>query len=72
MDTINEYNKSNSNQQIDTIKNTIKIIEDNNKLSFFNKIIEKQIIEAKKWCNKYNEKINTKSNFIQEYREHKF
>ena len=70
--SINEYNKMNSKQQMDTINNTIKIIEEKNKLSFLNKIIEKQIIEAKNWCEKYREKINTKSNFIQEYREHKF
>ena len=70
--SINEYNKLNSKQQIDTINNTIKIIEDKNKLSFLNTIVEKQIVEAKKWCNKYKEKINIKSNFILEYREHKF
>jgi 23S rRNA U2552 (ribose-2'-O)-methylase RlmE/FtsJ len=70
--SINEYNKLNSKQQIDTINNTIKIIEDKNKLSFLNTIVEKQIVEAKKWCNKYKEKINIKSNFIIEYREHKF
>lgn len=70
--SINEYNKMNSKQQMDTINNTIKIIEEKNKLSFLNKIVEKQIVEAKNWCEKYKEKINTKSNFIQEYREHKF
>ena len=69
---INDYNKMNSKQQMDTINNTIKIIEEKNKLSYLNKIIEKQITEAKKWCEKYKEKINTNSNFIQEYREHKF
>ena len=57
---------------MDTINNTIKIIEEKNKLSFLNKIIEKQIREAKNWCEKYKEKVNTSSNFIQEYREHKF
>lgn len=70
--SINEYNKLNSKQQIDTINNTINIIEEHNKLSFLNKIIERQIIEAKKWCHKYKEKINIKSNFVQVYREHKF
>ena len=70
--SINEYNKQNSKQQMDTINNTIKIIEEKNKLSFLNKIIERQICEAKNWCEKYKEKINTKSNFVQEYREHKF
>ncbi len=69
---INDYNKMNSKQQMDTINNTIKIIEEKNKLSFLNKIIEKQIREAKNWCEKYKEKVNTNSNFIQEYREHKF
>jgi hypothetical protein len=69
---INEYNKQNSKQQILTINNTIKIINETNKLSFLNKIIEKQIEAAKSWCEKYKEKINTKSNFISEYRENKF
>ena len=32
--SINEYNKMNSKQQMDTINNTIKIIEEKNKLSF--------------------------------------
>ena len=70
--SINEYNKQNTKQQMDTINNTIKIIDEKNQLSFLNKIIEKQICEAKNWCEKYKEKVNTKSNFIQEYREHKF
>ena len=69
---INDYNKINSKQQIDTINKTIKIIDEKNQLSFLNRIIEKQIEEAKNWCIKYREKINTRSNFIQEYREHKF
>jgi 23S rRNA U2552 (ribose-2'-O)-methylase RlmE/FtsJ len=69
---INEYNKQNSKQQITTINNTIKIINETNKLSFLNKIIERQIEAAKSWCEKYREKINTKSNFISEYRENKF
>ena len=46
----------NSKQQMDTINNTIKIIEEKNKLSFLNKIIERQIREAKNWCEKYKEK----------------
>ncbi len=70
--SINEYNKFNAKQQMETINKTITIIEEKNKLSFLNKIVEKQIIEAKNWCIKYKEKINVKSNFIQEYREHKF
>ena len=70
--SINEYNKLNSKQQIITINNTINIINETNKLSFLNKIIERQIIGAKNWCEKYKEKINTKSSFIMEYRENKF
>jgi hypothetical protein len=70
--SINEYNKINSKQQIVTINSTINIINDTNKLSFLNKIIERQIESAKEWCEKYREKINTKSNFILEYRENKF
>jgi hypothetical protein len=69
---INEYNKLNSKQQIVTINSTINIINDTNKLSFLNKIIERQIEAAKEWCEKYKEKINMKSNFIIEYRENKF
>lgn len=69
---INDYNKQNSKQQIITINNTIKIINETNKLSFLNEIIETQIKAAKTWCEKYKEKINTKSNFISEYRENKF
>jgi hypothetical protein len=70
--SINEYNKINSKQQIVTINSTINIMNDTNKLSFFNKIIERQIEAAKEWCEKYREKINMKSNFIIEYRENKF
>ena len=44
---INEYNKQNSKQQIITINNTIKIINDFYKISFLNKIIERQIEAAK-------------------------
>lgn len=69
---INEYNKINSKQQIVTINSTINIINETNKLSYLNKIIERQIEAAKFWCEKYKEKINTKSNFIIEYRENKF
>jgi hypothetical protein len=70
--SINDYNKINSKQQIVTINSTINIINETNKLSFLNKIIERQIEAAKFWCEKYKEKINIKSNFIIEYRENKF
>ena len=53
---INEYNKQNSKQQI-IIFITTKIINETNKLSFLNKIIETQIEAAYVWCEKYKEKL---------------
>lgn len=61
---IKEYNKKNSEAQIQNIKNTIELINKKKTLSFLNNIIKKQIMKAQEWCNKYNEVINYESNLL--------
>ncbi len=61
---IKNFNKDNSNEQIKTINKAIQLNRGKNNLSALSKIIDKQVQKATEWCNKYNQPINNKSNFI--------
>lgn len=64
IDKIKNYNTFNSQQQIDNIKKTLKIIDNQSQLSNLSNIISKQTKLALEWCKKYDIEINTKSTFI--------
>jgi len=58
---INEYNKKYINKQLYFLNNTIKITQNKpNKDEYYN-IIKNQVLQAMKWCDKYNIPINKNS-----------
>jgi 23S rRNA U2552 (ribose-2'-O)-methylase RlmE/FtsJ len=64
MAQIYNYNEYITNNQIDNIKRTLYIIENEENISNITKIIETQKIKAISWCNNYNIDVNTHSSYI--------
>ena len=64
LDKIKIYNTDNYKIQIENINKTLNIINSQTDLSSLNTSIEEQSNKAIKWCNKYDIKINVKSNFL--------
>jgi 23S rRNA U2552 (ribose-2'-O)-methylase RlmE/FtsJ len=61
---LNSYNEYITNIQIDNIKQTLYIIENEENISNITKIIETQKIKAVSWCNNYKIAVNTQSSYI--------
>jgi hypothetical protein len=58
---INEYNKIYIDKQIFFLNNTIKITQNKPNKEEYYDIIKNQVLQAIKWCNKYNVTINKNS-----------
>jgi len=59
-----EYNKHNSNTQIENIEKTLTIIKNQSNLTTLNTYIKFQSQQALNWCTKFDVEINYNSNFF--------
>ena len=69
---IEKYNIDNSDDQIISINNAIKFIENKVSLTVLDNVISNQVNKAMEWCDKYNEKININSSFIKNIKISKY
>ena len=67
LNQIKNFNKINTKYQVNTIEYTLNLIEKKKNLSFLNNIIGNQVKKAKEWCDKYQIRINYRSNFVTKY-----